>query len=505
MDLSDVFGNLTDLIGNNSNVPPDPYATMGQDRPFMMSGNTAQPQPPGYGAPEGQPPGGPVPMPQARPPMPPDAAMGQPPMPQPRPNPGQDLGGGPPPPVPMPQPRPPGADALPPNAPPGSLPGQAGFNDVGSPPPTKLPTAAGVNDIGGPAGSTGATPMPMGRPPMPPQAGPAALPPNAAPASGPPPGPPPGGPGGFPQPQFNTPIEPLRPDRSQQGGGLLSAIGINLSPERKAGLAAGLKAGGMKPIGDAITGAMGAAMEGGQKRGDVEDTQQMHRNQQQFQQTSAAFNDLMKAQAAGNANKFNDARMRYFDARAKQIEASGGTGTNAWQNTPFGRSIAIRRQVEQEATEREKTYREQWKLNGTKEADQQAQLQQLDAWKKSEFAKRGQPFGLSGDQIEQISGMGLQPPKIKGPDGKEIVNPKFNPFDARSMTPEQFKALVPLNGYYRDSDGQIYKRIHDEPPKKEGAPGKQSGSEPPEASPKNQASSLQQDQEDEAAGAHEAA
>ena len=46
----------------------------------------------------------------------------------------------------------------------------------------------------------------------------------------------------------------------------------------------------------------------------------------------------------------------------------------------------------------------------------------------------------------------MEPPTIKGPDGKAVANPKFDPFDVRSMTAEQFHALVPMGAYYRGAD-----------------------------------------------------
>jgi hypothetical protein len=62
----------------------------------------------------------------------------------------------------------------------------------------------------------------------------------------------------------------------------------------------------------------------------------------------------------------------------------------------------------------------------------------------------------------------MEPPTIKGPDGNVVANPKFDPFDVRSMMVEQFHALVPIGAYYRGADGQVYRRT--KPPPGQGAP-----------------------------------
>jgi hypothetical protein len=269
---------------------------------------------------------------------------------------------------------------------------------------------------------------------------------------------PPSMPPGFPQ--MNTPLEPMRVNRQPKG--FLAALG---SPDNMAQMAAGLKSVGQnwnKPGLAAFAGSAGAAMEGGIKHGQHEDEQQMKRNQQQFSQVSTAYNDLLKAQAAGDTSKVKQATARWFDVRAKQAEAGGG-GTNAWQNTPYGRAVRVIRDVQAENAEAMKTMREQWKLNGTPEAQQQQQLAQHQAKMQARAAEIAQHYGLNWQQAQQLGTMGLEPPKIKGPDGKDIPNPKFNPFDVRGMTEDHFKSVVPKGGFYRDIDGQVYERKYDVP------------------------------------------
>ena len=67
----------------------------------------------------------------------------------------------------------------------------------------------------------------------------------------------------------------------------------------------------------------------------------------------------------------------------------------------------------------------------------------------------------------------MEPPTIMGPDGNMVTNPRFDPFDLRSMTAEQFHALVPMGAYYRGVDGRVYRRT--KPPPGQGAP---QGSQP---------------------------
>jgi hypothetical protein len=307
-------------------------------------------------------------------------------------------------------------------------------------------------------------------------------------------------PGQQPYPNFNTPIEPLRV-QPRKNRGIMEALG---SPENMASLASGLKAVGNnwnKPGLAAFAGTAGSAMEGGQKKGEQEDQDQMKRNQQQFQQTSTAFNDMLKAQASGNANKINDARANYFNARAQQM-VNGGTGSNAWQNTPYGRAVQVEQQVSKFGQQRETTLREQWKINGTPKAQQDADLAKLETEKDAMRGKLGQQFGLSGGQVKAIANTGTEPPTVKGADGKDAPNPNFNPFDVRTMNVEQFRAQVPMGAYYRDTDGKVYKRTQDQPKSQQNAPKPKEGQESANEQPKT--SALQQQVDDEEAASEAA-
>jgi YD repeat-containing protein len=272
----------------------------------------------------------------------------------------------------------------------------------------------------------------------------------------------------MPQANFNTPIEPMR--RQQQQGGILNALGINLSPERRAGLAAGLSSGsGNKPAGSAFVGSMGAAMQGAEKKGEHEDTEQMKRNQQQFSQTSTAFGDLMKQTQVGNAVQVGNARAKFLEEQAKNL-ATGGKASAAWQNTPYGRSIVIEGQVQKQADSDRKTMEKQWTLNGTLGPQQEIDKAKMKADSDAMRARLYKQVGLTPEQGAALANTGMEPPYMKGPDGKPMVgadgkkvpNPKFNPFDARHMTDEQFRATVPKGAHYIDTDGQVYTREYDD-------------------------------------------
>lgn len=373
--------------------------------------------------------------------------------------------------TPMPMPPMPGGDGGGGQPPDGGVPSMA----PPMPPPQNIPMPP-PRPPDAPQGPMQGPPMP---PPMP-QGGPPMNPQLTATPNGPPAGPPmpggPGLPGGYPQggptPNFNTPIEPLRRPEQPQGG-LMGALGINLSPERRAGLAAGLKSVGTnwnKPGLAAAAGSAGSALEGEQKKGEQEDQDQMKRNQQQFAQTSTAFGDLMKAQATGNATKIADAHSAYFQARAQQAIASGG-GAGDFRNSPYGKSVTIEGQVFKETDAARKTMEKKWTLNaqnGTLTSEQQAAQraadeQTLKAGAQTRRAELYKQAGIDPAQGQKLANTGLEPPQIKGADGKLVPNPNFNPFDARQMSKQQFEATVPVGAHFRDVDGKIYKRTLDKP------------------------------------------
>lgn len=436
------FGNLSSILGDPSAI----NTMLGGDAitPTFSQQTSQPPDPDQFGAQLAAAPnpdaGGPVPgadqpwqkqasgappMPGDQPPMPPDQggppSMAPPMLPQ-RPNPGVDLGQ---------QGLPPGAQPFPPTGP--------------SPMPPPSPGAPGGPPMGGPP--------PGGPPPGPPQGSP--MPQGGSPMGGAPNG-------GVPFPNFNTPIEPMRRPQEQPSG-LMGALGINLSPERRAGLAAGLKSVGTnwnKPGLAAAAGSAGAAMEGSQKEGDQQDERQMKRNQQGFTQATGAFNDLMKSYATGNATKVADAHSAYFQARAQQALATGSTD---FRNTPYAKSVAIQGLVFKEADAARKTMEKQWTLNGTPLAQQEIDKQKIQADADARRDALYKQAGIDPAQGQKMANTGLEPPTIKGPDGKLVKNPNFNPFDARQMSKQQFEETVLKGMHYRAEDGKVYKRLYDKP------------------------------------------
>jgi hypothetical protein len=271
------------------------------------------------------------------------------------------------------------------------------------------------------------------------------------------------GPGGIPlppQPNMNTPIEPLR--RPQEGGGgILGALGINLSPEQRASLGAGLSSVGQnwnKPGLAAAAGSAGAAIQGGQKQEQEEDILQLKRQAQQFQQTSAAFNDLMKAYSTGSAVDLNKKRGDWFASRNDANVRNG----SQWDN-PNHIAINVEDQVLRFADQERKFTETKLKARGIDSGPEwDAAEAQIKARVDQHRQMLYQQHGLNPVQGQMLANMGLAPPQIKGPDGKMVPNPNFMPFDARTMSASQFHQDVPLNAYYRNVDGKIYRRS--EPP-----------------------------------------
>lgn len=385
---------------------------------------------------------------------------------------GQPGVGQPAPGVPMPPPRPPQAPQpqqipMPPPRPP-QIQGQTGPQaaaGLGQEVPLGDQGAPGVGWTPGVGGPTGPqppappppqlaqnVPLPPPRPPSAPQMAPvplppprppqaAMLPPNAAPTAGamqPPPGPPlslappQGGPPAPPPFAQKTPyaIPETRPiDKTRQA---MAGIGQGLAniqgPGRFASFARGF----------------GQSTVGAEKNQQEQTKENQSAQGQHFNQLSTSFKDMMAARQTDNMQAYRDAQAKYLSARADALTSGAGGGSKAWQNTPYGRVLQIEKQVNSEKERATKVLQEQWKQNGVSSPEQQnAQLQALD--QKFE-ARRGQLYkatGVDPQQADKIKNMGLS---------------KDNPFDARTMSADQFHSQVPEGAFFINKDGKVYQR-----------------------------------------------
>lgn len=310
-------------------------------------------------------------------------------------------------------------------------------------------------------------PMP---PPRPPQA---ALPPGATPTVGQAPGPPmnilpPGGnpppapPVAQPMPMAAAPAPRppasefrTQPQGANTGGGLAGALGLNrpVLQQALAGAGKGLSAVGALPAGaskgQSIAAGLGGALTG------TSDQQNKH-----FDQLSTAFKDMTAAKNSDNTEAYRAAQSQYLAARAKSLNdmtAAGGKGSNAWQNTPYGKVI----QVENEAQKYEKgqqiLLQKRWTLNGSTPEQQQQDLDRLGQNVQSYRDRLYKQSGVDPKQADKIKDMGTS---------------ADNPFDTKGMSLEQFHAQVPMGGWFKDQNGTVRQRTV-------APPGSQSQAQPP--------------------------
>ena len=435
---------------------------------------------------------------------------------------GGSYGGSPPPPPPQPQPQPPmnggiGSDAgqapgapqpagmmpMPPQ-PPQPMASNQGFDESGFaikpdyvPPPAQPQPYP--NAIAGAFGSDPANaPMPPGAPPqtpppppqtammpMPPPRPQMALPPGATPTAGQaPPGPPmnilpPGGnqlPMGA-QPAPRPPASQFQnvPTASVADGGLAGAFGLNPQTQRAdqlrammSGVGKGLSAVGAQPLGTS-KGAAFAAGAGGSLTGTA-DAQQKQKDTL-FNQSSTAFKDMLAAKAGDNTAAYRQAQSQYLAARAASLQsmtAAGGKGSNAWQNTPYGKVIGVENEAQKFEKGQQIILQKRWALNG---ATPEQQQQDLDRLNKSVDAYRNRLYtqaGVDPKQADKIKDMGTS---------------AQNPFDTKGMSLDQFHAQVPMpvqgpdgkliGGWFKDQNGVVRQRTVPPPGAQSQAPAQQ--------------------------------
>jgi hypothetical protein len=305
----------------------------------------------------------------------------------------------------------------------------------------------------------GATPAPAVAPPAPGGAPPlpyqnvGGLPPNA---------PPPPGPPLNIAPQLGaTPVATPPPGAMvapppTAAGGLARQLGIappGGPPTWETALATGM-AGlgrGLSAVGAARPGASGAQMfaagAGGALQGGTAFQQQQQAQQRQakldaFNMSSGYFKDMIAAKQEENMEAYRQAQAKFLGARATNIQ-NGGTGTNAWQNTPYGKTI----QVENEAQKYEKgqqiILQKRWALNGTSPDQQQADIDQLQKNVDGYRQRLYKTAGINPDDAQKLKDMGTSPD---------------NAFDTKGMTLQQFNDQVPMSGWYKDQNGVVRQR-----------------------------------------------
>lgn len=368
---------------------------------------------PGTSADGAQPPPSAMPMPkQSAPPMPPQStfdpttpdypANGSMPLPRPRPRPASapQVGS-----LPLPPADPRLSNASMP--PPSSGPGPTDYPTIG---PGMLTPPAPPLDLSPPNEQQAAAPIspPMG----------------------------PNGPGAAQQP----PAAPLTAaQQSANRGGLISgplarAFGIDPMQARNtlAGIGKGLSAAGTVRPGTPAAAAF-ATGAGGSLTGAEQQRQQM------FTESSTAFKDMMAAKNSDNTEAYRQAQGKYLLARAASLTAGGtGKGSNAWQNTDYGKTI----QVENEAQKYEKGQQillaKRWAANGATPEQQQKDIDQLSKNVDSYRQRLYKQIGIDPSKADKLKDMGTS---------------AANPFDTKGMSIDQFHSQVPMGAWYKDQNG----------------------------------------------------
>lgn len=263
---------------------------------------------------------------------------------------------------------------------------------------------------------------------------------------------------------------PMAIPPSPTPGGLGAQLGINLSPEREAAMrtrgmlaslggglnAAAKRAPASSPLGNFMGGA-GGAIEGAEgqtrehfKEG-METTKETRAAQgQNFNQMSTAFNALMKERTTDASEIYNKAHGEYWQARAKLL-AEGGAGSNAWQQTTYGRSVKAETDARQFHESRRKSLEAGWRIDQTPPEERKAALDALAKETEVERLRLYKQYGVD--------------PKL-GDAGKT----KEVPFEADGMSEDMFNRTVPMakdgiGGWYR-FNGKLLQRT--KPPRPTG-------------------------------------
>lgn len=383
--------------------------------------------------------------------------------------------------MPMPPQRPQIAMPMPPR-PPQPMASSQGFDENGfaakpdyvtppgpGPQPDFAAAASGVPSQppippGAPPPQTAMLPMPPPRPQL--EQAPGATP-TVGQAPGPPlnilppPRPAPGVNLGAPSGSVPAPRPPASefaapPQGANTGGGLAGALGINRPTMQAAmaGVGKGLTAVGAQPLG-ASKGQAFAAGAGGALTG-VSDQQNKH-----FDQISTTFKDLMLAKNSGDNAEYKKAQANYLTARAASLNAmtaKGGTGSNAWQNTPLGQVAVIEQRVAAYDGPRRKSIDAAVRSGALAPEEAKKQYETLDKQ-------------VEGFRSNMYKSSGLDPSKAEKM--RTAGEKADNPIDTKGMTLDQFHAQVPMGAWFTDQNGKPRQRTV--PPPGSEAPAQQGG------------------------------
>jgi len=180
---------------------------------------------------------------------------------------------------------------------------------------------------------------------------------------------------------------------------------------------------------------MGGALTGGSQYAQQQQTQN-------FNMASNYFKDMLAAKNMGNMEAYRQAQGAYLGARAQAITLGGGTGSGAYQNSPYWKTMKIEDSAQKYQNGQKQILLKQWSLNGTSPDQQQTDLDNLQ---KNNEAFRQRLYKSAG---------------IDPSDGQKMLTygQSDNPFPTKGMTLDQFNQQVPMGAWYTDQNGDKRQR-----------------------------------------------
>lgn len=230
-------------------------------------------------------------------------------------------------------------------------------------------------------------------------------------------------------------LKPEQQKAREQGQAIRSAL---------SGFGRGLSAvGRLQPgatAGQAVGAGMGGALEGST-------AMQQHQEENNFKELSTAFDKVQAARNSDDNSKYKAAQTQYALSRAKNLEAMTKAGklSGAYQNSPEYKVLRVEQMAEAHRANELKALREQFKGDADGFGKAKAELTKEVEQYKAGLYKRS---GIDPNNAEKIMNMGTA---------------ADNPFDARTMTKDEFEARVPKGGFFINKDGKVYRRKSERP------------------------------------------
>src|SRR6185437_4099021 len=144
----------------------------------------------------------------------------------------------------------------------------------------------------------------------------------------------------------------------------------------------------------------------------------------------------------GDTEAYNQARAGYLNSRAQAIQNGGGIGSNAYQNSPYWKTMKIEDSAQKYENTQKQILLKQWSLNNTSPEQQQSDL---DGLQKQTDSFRQRLYKTAG---------------INPSDGQKMLTygQSDNPFPTKGMTLDQFNTQVPMGAWYTDQNGDKRQR-----------------------------------------------